>query len=157
MKAAFRIPGPWGEPSLISESCDIVARDVAAFGECNRPRSALLRELFSAKRNGIDISYIGVSIGSSDMNAQPYTYDDLLPDQTDVNLKKFSLAPDEADAVLRQILSINAEIRILGWPWSRPAWMKTDDELKGGPEFHEALREISCEVHRRNRGAADHA
>jgi hypothetical protein len=32
-------------------------------------------ENFSAKRNGIDISYIGVSIGSSDMNAQPYTYD----------------------------------------------------------------------------------
>lgn len=106
-------------------------------------RTALLRELFGAERNGIALSYIRVSIGSSDMNDHPYTYDDLSPGQTDVNLEKFRLAPDEADVipVLKEILSINPKVKILGSPWSAPAWMKTNDKLKGGhlrPEFYEA-------------------
>ena len=43
--------------------------------------------------------------------------------------------------VLKEILSINPQIKILGSPWSAPAWMKTNDKLKGGhlkPEYYEA-------------------
>jgi glucosylceramidase len=106
-------------------------------------RTALLRELFGAERGDIAISYIRVSIGSSDMNDHAYTYDDLPPGQPDVNLEKFRLAPDEADVipVLKDILSINPKVKILGSPWSAPAWMKTNDKLKGGhlrPEFYKA-------------------
>jgi len=106
-------------------------------------REALLEELFGTKSDDINISYIRVSIGSSDMNDHPYTYDDLHPGQTDANLDNFSLVPDRADVipVLKEILSINPQIKILGSPWSAPAWMKTNDKLKGGhlkPQYYEA-------------------
>jgi glucosylceramidase len=106
-------------------------------------RTALLQELFGTKPEDVKISYIRVSIGSSDMNDHAYTYDDLPPGETDANLAKFSMAMDRADVipVLKQILSINPQIKILASPWSAPAWMKTNDKLKGGhlkPEYYEA-------------------
>lgn len=109
-------------------------------------RTALLQELFGTQPNGIHISYIRVSIGSSDMNDHPYTYDDLPPGQTDENLDKFCLATDRTDVipVLKEILAINPKIKILGSPWSAPGWMKTNDKLKGGhlkPEYYEAYAE----------------
>jgi hypothetical protein len=97
-------------------------------------RAALLREIFSPTGDGIHVSYIRVSIGSSDMNDRPYTYDDMRPGETDPQLRRFSVAVDR-DAVipvLKQILAINPHIKILGSPWSAPAWMKTNDNLKGG-------------------------
>jgi glucosylceramidase len=106
-------------------------------------RRALLEELFGNKPDDIKISYIRVSIGSSDMNDHAYTDDDVPPRQTDVSLDKFSLATDR-DAVipvLKEIQSINPQIKILGSPWSAPAWMKTNDKLKGGhlkPEYYQA-------------------
>jgi glucosylceramidase len=106
-------------------------------------RTALLEELFGTQRDSINVSYIRVSIGSSDMNDHAYTYDDLPPGQTDMTLKKFNLATDRAAVipVLKEILSINPKLKILGSPWSAPAWMKTNDKLKGGhlrPDAYEA-------------------
>ncbi len=97
-------------------------------------RDALLRETFSPTGDGIHASYIRVSIGSSDMNDRPYTYDDMPAGATDPSLAHFSLADDSQTVipVLKQILAINPSIRILGSPWSAPAWMKTNDNLKGG-------------------------
>ncbi|HZY62197.1 MAG TPA: glucosylceramidase, partial [Edaphobacter sp.] len=91
-------------------------------------RAALLRELFSPAGNGIGVSYLRVSIGASDMNDHVYSYDDLPEGETDPGLTKFSLAPDRANVipVLKEILTINPKIKILGSPWSAPAWMKTN-------------------------------
>ena len=106
-------------------------------------RAALLKELFSTEGKGIGVSYLRVSIGASDMNDHVYSYDDMPKGETDPNLAKFSLAPDRADIipVLKEILAINPHIMILGSPWSAPAWMKTNDDVKGGnlkPEFYSA-------------------
>jgi glucosylceramidase len=97
-------------------------------------RTTLLRHLFAKTGNGLHISFLRVSIGSSDMNTHPYTYDDLPAGQTDPTLNHFSLSPDAHTVlpVLKQILAINPDVKILGSPWSAPAWMKTDDSLKGG-------------------------
>lgn len=97
-------------------------------------RTALLKHLFAKTGNGIHISFLRVSIGSSDMNSHAYTYDDLPAGQTDPTLAHFSLAPDRHTVIpiLKQILAINPDLKILGSPWSAPAWMKTDDSLKGG-------------------------
>lgn len=97
-------------------------------------RNELLKELFAPQGDGIHVSYLRVSIGSSDMNDHVYSYDDMPPGEADPNLKKFSLDPDRADVipVLKEILTINPNIAILGSPWSAPAWMKTNDEVKGG-------------------------
>ncbi len=109
-------------------------------------RGALLREVFATSGEDIAVSYLRVSIGSSDMNANVYSYDDLPEGQTDVKMAKFSLSPDRTDVipVLKEILAINPHIRILGSPWSAPAWMKTNQNSKGGtlkPEFYGAYAE----------------
>jgi glucosylceramidase len=109
-------------------------------------RGALLRELFATSGEDIAVSYLRVSIGSSDMNAQVYSYDDLPEGQTDAEMAKFSLGADRTDVIpiLKEILAINPHIRILGSPWSAPAWMKTNQNSKGGtlkPEFYGAYAE----------------
>lgn len=105
-------------------------------------RKELLRELFGTAGHDIGISYLRVSIGSSDMNDHAFTYDDLSPSETDLTLKEFNLGPDRTSVIpaLKEILVINPSIRILGTPWSAPAWMKTNDDLKGGslkPEYYD--------------------
>ena len=104
-------------------------------------RSAILHELFSSDDKSIGVSYLRVSIGSSDMNAKVFTYDDLPDGEQDPQLAHFDLGPDHADVipVLKQILAINPRIPILGSPWSAPSWMKDNDKPKGGilkPELY---------------------
>lgn len=109
-------------------------------------RAALLEELFGRKKGDIGISYLRISLGSSDMNDHAFTYDDLPSGETDPDLAKFSLGPDQTSVVpiLRQILAINPSIPILATPWSAPAWMKTNNNLKGG-----SLRQEDYEVYAR--------
>jgi glucosylceramidase len=97
-------------------------------------RAALLHELFGADAKNIGISYLRISIGSSDLNDHVYSYDDLAAGETDPELKKFSLAGDRAELIptLKEILAINPKIEILGSPWSAPQWMKTNSNAKGG-------------------------
>ena len=57
-------------------------------------KQELLEELFGSTVNSISISYLRISIGASDLNAVPFTYDDMPTGQTDVNLNNFSLAKD---------------------------------------------------------------
>jgi len=107
-------------------------------------RAALLKRLFTTGDDGIGVSYLRVSIGASDMNERVYSYDDVPAGETDAEMAKFSLGPDHADVipVLKEILAIRPGIKILGSPWSAPAWMKTNDDVKGGelkPEFYGAF------------------
>jgi glucosylceramidase len=97
-------------------------------------RDALLRELFANDSNSISISYLRISIGSSDLNTSVFSYDDVPPGQSDVNLQNFSLAPDQTDLIpiLKLILTINPNIKILGSPWSPPVWMKDNKSTIGG-------------------------
>ncbi|WP_254244990.1 hypothetical protein [Hymenobacter sp. BRD67] len=53
-------------------------------------RAALIKELFATDSTSLGVSYLRVSIGASDLNDQPYTYDDGPADPT---LANFSLAP----------------------------------------------------------------
>ena len=97
-------------------------------------KSALLQELFGTGENSIGISYLRISIGASDLNATPFTYDDLPTGDTDLDLAKFSLDKDRAGviALLKEILAINPKILILATPWSAPIWMKDKDSFIGG-------------------------
>jgi glucosylceramidase len=97
-------------------------------------RNAVLKELFSAERNGIGTSYLRVTIGASDLNDHAYSYDDLPPGQTDPGLTHFSLEPDRAEVIpiLKEILIIDPSLKILASPWSPPTWMKTNHDFVGG-------------------------
>ncbi|UOE49476.1 glucosylceramidase [Mucilaginibacter sp. SMC90] len=97
-------------------------------------RAALLKNLFAVTGNDIGISYLRLSIGASDLNEKVFSYDDMPEGQTDPTLKHFDLGPDKTDVipVMKQILAINPAIKILGSPWSPPAWMKTNNDTRGG-------------------------
>ena len=97
-------------------------------------RAKIIKELFATDGNNIGISYLRISIGASDLNDHVFSYDDMPEGQTDSNLLKFNLNQDEMDVipVLKEILSINPNIKILGSPWSAPAWMKTNNNIQGG-------------------------
>ena len=104
-------------------------------------RAELLKNLFAWNKDNIGISYLRLSIGSSDLNEKVFSYDDLPDGQTDPELKHFDLGPDKTDVipVLKEILRINPNIKILGSPWSPPAWMKTNNDTRGGrlkPEYY---------------------
>ncbi len=97
-------------------------------------KQELLQELFGSAATSIGISYLRISIGASDLNASPFTYDDMPNGQTDGSLANFSLAPDMANLIslLKEILAINPNIKILGSPWSPPVWMKDNNSFVGG-------------------------
>ncbi|SEW53979.1 glycoside hydrolase family 30 protein [Chitinophaga arvensicola] len=100
-------------------------------------KQQLLQELFGNTGNAIGISYLRISVGASDLNALPFTYDDVPAGQTDLSLTHFSLEPDMASGtglipLLKEILLINPKIKILATPWSAPVWMKDNGSFKGG-------------------------
>jgi glucosylceramidase len=106
-------------------------------------RAALLHQLFTTDGNGIGVSYLRLTIGSSDMNDHVFSYDDLPKGETDPEMAHFSLAPDEADVIplMKEILAIDPKIKTLASPWSAPVWMKTNHGPQGGvlkPEFFPA-------------------
>ncbi len=104
-------------------------------------KQALLQELFGSGDTSIAISYLRLSIGASDLNEMPFTYDDMPSGQTDLNLTSFSLAPDMTNLIplLKEILLINPNIKIMAAPWSPPVWMKDNNSTIGGslqPQYY---------------------
>jgi len=62
-------------------------------------RAAILREIFSTDGNGLGVSYLRLSIGSSDLNSRVFSYDDLPPGETDPQLEKFDLSDDRINVI----------------------------------------------------------
>jgi len=97
-------------------------------------KAAILKELFGKDSSAMGISYLRLSIGSSDLNASVFSYDDMPSGQTDTGLAHFSLAPDTSELIplLQQIVAINPSIKIIAAPWSAPVWMKDNHNSMGG-------------------------
>lgn len=107
----------------------------------NAKKTALLQELFGSSETSIGISYLRISIGASDLNATAFSYNDIPKGETDMELAQLSLAPDRKDLIplLKEILAINPNIKIMATPWSAPVWMKTNGSFIGGelkPEYY---------------------
>ncbi|HOY12686.1 MAG TPA: glycoside hydrolase family 30 beta sandwich domain-containing protein [Saprospiraceae bacterium] len=94
----------------------------------------LLDEFFSCAENGICVSYLRISMGASDLDDQVFSYNDILPTNEDLSLSKFSLSKDTIHLIpiLKKILAINPEIKIMATPWSAPLWMKDNKQSVGG-------------------------
>jgi glucosylceramidase len=90
-------------------------------------KQELLQELFGNTATSIGISYLRISIGASDLNSTVFSYNDLPNGQVDTAQTNFSLAPDNAVILLlKEILLINPNIKIMAVPWSAPSWMKSN-------------------------------
>jgi glucosylceramidase len=101
----------------------------------SQPRQdSLLRKLFLTEGDGIGISYLRVSIGASDLDDHVFSYDDLPTGATDPSLQKFNLQNDQKNLIpiLKKIIALNPEMKIMGSPWSAPSWMKTNGGTNGG-------------------------
>jgi glucosylceramidase len=96
-------------------------------------RTALLAELFGREK-GIGFSFIRVPMGASDFSMRHYSYDDVPAGQSDSMLVRFSIDVDKTDRLplLKEAISINPSIVVVGSPWSAPAWMKTTGSLIKG-------------------------
>lgn len=115
-------------------------------------RKNLLNELFGKGEGQIGISYLRLSVAASDLNETPFSYDDLSDSlatgqkdttATDPELLNFDLGPDRNDVIpiLKEILAISPDIKLMASPWSPPAWMKDNKDTRGGsllPEFEDA-------------------
>jgi glucosylceramidase len=105
-----------------------------------RQRQAALEELFDPKK-GIGLTYLRQPMGTSDFRVSSaigghgdYTYDDMPPGKSDYELSRFSIAKDKDYIIpmLKKIVAINPDIRIMGSPWSAPYWMKEGETMGGG-------------------------
>jgi len=98
-------------------------------------RKAALQELFGQGEKDIRISYLRLAVAASDLNAFPFSYNDLKdPNATDPTLSQFSLSYDTLDVlpILKQILEVNPKIKLMASPWSPPTWMKDNKDTRGG-------------------------
>jgi glucosylceramidase len=112
------------------------------YGLPTAQRQALEQELFTTDSNNIGVSYLRLTIGASDMSARVFSYDDnASPSQPDTTLANFTLSDDNMSLVplLKEILAINPSIKLLGCPWSPPAWMKSNNSSAAGsllPQYY---------------------
>jgi len=114
--------------SLTGGSADLIAALPQA------QQDSLIRELFSDDEQAIRINYLRISIGASDLSASTFTYDEVPAGQTDPSLQHFSIGREKESLVpvLKKIIALNPDIKILGSPWTAPTWMKTNGAFKGG-------------------------
>ncbi|MFT4202565.1 MAG: glycoside hydrolase family 30 beta sandwich domain-containing protein [Chitinophagaceae bacterium] len=97
-------------------------------------RTSLLTELFDST-SGIGISYLRLTMGASDLSDTPYSYDDLSSGiSTDTALAYFSIEKAETTLIpiLKEILAINPNIKLMASPWSAPSWMKSNSSTVSG-------------------------
>ncbi len=86
-------------------------------------RTKFLKETFS-ETEGMGQSYIRISIGCSDFSLSEYTCCD------EPGIENFGLTPEETEYVipiLKEILAINPNVKIMGSPWTPPRWMKVNN------------------------------
>lgn len=89
-------------------------------------QEALLQELFNPL-DGIGISVLRIGIGATDLSQYAYSYND---NEGDTGMTRFSLdGPDMQYTIplLKRILAINPDIKVMATPWSAPEWMKFDN------------------------------
>lgn len=125
------------DPSQVFQTIDgfgytLTGGSVEVINQLNSSKKQeLLNDLFSS--NGIGVSYLRISIGASDLNSEVFSYDDLPSGQTDPTLAQFSLVKDQAlIQMLKDILVINPNIKIVATPWTPPTWMKDNGSSIGG-------------------------
>lgn len=86
-------------------------------------RTKFLTETFSDK-DGMGMSYVRIAIGCSDFSLSEYTCWDT------PGKENFGLQKEEKEYVLpilKEILAINPNIKIIGSPWTPPKWMKVNN------------------------------
>src|SRR6185436_7615722 len=96
-------------------------------------RTSVMQRLFDPNA-GIGLSFLRNPMGASDLARFDYTYDDMPAGQTDPTLGRFSIAHDLVDVLplTRQAKQLNPALKVMGSPWTAPAWMKDNGAINQG-------------------------
>lgn len=92
-------------------------------------RARFLKETFDPEE-GMGFSFIRMHIGGSDFSMDEYTCCDK------EGIEFFEIPQIEREGifpVLREIMAINPELKIMGSPWSCPRWMKVNPNTMKAP------------------------
>ena len=98
-----------------------------------------LSELYFGK-TGIGFNFCRTQINSSDFGIDEYTY----VADNDVDLKTFSIDRDRKYIIpmIKSALKVNPDIWLFASPWSPPAWMKDNKQMKQGgyvlPQYYQS-------------------
>jgi glucosylceramidase len=114
--------------SLTDSSAWLISQKLTA-----AQRHDLLQMLFDRKK-GIGLSMLRQPMGASDFALKDYTYNDMAQGQTDPDMKQFSVDHDREQIIpiLREVLALNPNLKIIASPWSPPGWMKTSGSMIQG-------------------------
>lgn len=88
-------------------------------------RTELLKRTYSMTE-GYGVSYARISLGCNDFSSTEYSLCDEKGPDDDI-LKNFRLYSDETDYVipiLKEVLAINPDLKVIAAPWTSPKWMK---------------------------------
>ncbi|WP_299682846.1 carbohydrate-binding protein [uncultured Dokdonia sp.] len=102
-------------------------------------QNSILQETFNPNNDGSKLSVMRISIGASDLSNSVYFYNNT---PGDINMNNFSLdGPDKEDLIpiIKKVLEINPNIKILATPWSAPTWMKTNRDTSSNPAIGGSL------------------
>lgn len=91
-------------------------------------RKALLMQVFSPAV-GYGCNYVRVPIGCSDFSLSEFTCCDTK------GIDNFALTDEYTKyiiPVLKEIVKINPDLKVISAPWTSPLWMKNNGEWKGG-------------------------
>jgi glucosylceramidase len=115
--------------ALTDSSAQVMNRALNA-----KQRKALLAELFGPAPAGLAFGFMRVPIGGSDFSELHYSLDDMPTGATDPQLAGFRLDPYRLGQVplLQAARKLNPQLKLMGSPWSAPAWMKDNHSLVGG-------------------------
>lgn len=112
-------------------------------------RHRILTQLYDAEE-GAGFQMVRVPIGTSDYAGRidgeeaHFSLNDMPAGEFDPALEHFTIDNDMQQLIptLHEALEINPDLKIIGSPWSAPAWMKTSQSLYSGslmPEYEEAF------------------
>lgn len=91
-------------------------------------RKHFLTRTFS-RRHGYGCSYVRIPIGCSDFSLSQYTCCDRK------GIENFGLTEEETRYIIpmmKEILAINPDVKVISTPWTAPLWMKTNGWWTGG-------------------------
>ena len=102
-------------------------------------------------RPGIRVSYLRVTHRGLGLNSIVFSYDDLPRARpTAARALRSRRGPRGRVPVLNEMLALTPDLKILGSPWSAPAWMKTNQQRprrRAQARVLPGLRTLPGEVH----------
>lgn len=101
------------------------------------------------QENGIGLSMLRNTIGTSDFSEEYYTYDDIPNGETDTDLSEFDFSKAETIVTLtKQAQELNPDLKLFLASWTAPLWMKDHYKWASSTKYTYAGTEHTAYTHK---------